>query len=142
MHQLNLPEYHPRVDSDQIFCLIRKKWVALLPEEWVRQHFLNLLTEELNYPKGMIKLEQSLKYFKNQKRSDIAVFDANGNVFLLVECKSYDEKLNQKVVNQASTYNKVLESQYLAITNGLSHFVWQRKGVEYQQIASFPSYRC
>lgn len=89
----------------------------------------------------MIKLEQSLKYFKNQKRSDITVLDKNGDVFLLVECKSYKEKLNQRVINQASIYNKVLDAAHIAITNGLSHFVWQREGEVYSQLESFPYYK-
>ena len=74
----------------------------LTPEEWVRQHFINLLITHLGYPKGLIKLEHSMKYFKNAKRSDISVLDRDGTVFLLVECKAPEVDLDQKVMNQLS----------------------------------------
>lgn len=140
MQQLKLPEYLYQRDDERIFCLVRRKWVALTPEEWVRQHFINLLITHLSYPRGLIKLEQQLEYFKNAKRSDVTVLDQSANVFLLVECKSYNEKLGQAVVNQMATYNKVLNSRYLAITNGMTHFVWKKIGNDYQQINSFPKY--
>ncbi|MEQ9405772.1 MAG: type I restriction enzyme HsdR N-terminal domain-containing protein [Cyclobacteriaceae bacterium] len=140
MSLLNLPEFEPRIREGEIFCLIRKKWVALLPEEWVRQHFLNLLTQHLNYPKGMIQLEHSMQYFKNQKRSDITILDKEGRVFMLVECKSYKVKLTQKTVNQVSEYSKVLDAAYIAISNGLRHFIWVRREDGFEQEKDFPRY--
>ncbi len=140
MHPLKLPEYNTKVRDEEIFCLVRKKWVALTPEEWVRQNFLNLLIEHLNYPKGMIKLEQSIQYFKNLKRSDITILDSEGGVFLLVECKSYKTKLSEQTVLQLSQYNKILDSKYLAMTNGLKHFIWQKGEAGFEQISSFPSF--
>ena len=141
MHQLSLPNYEPRIEGEEIFCLVRRKLVALTPEEWVRQHFLNLLINHLSYPKGMIKLEHSIQYFKNAKRSDITILDRDGAVFLLVECKSFKVKLDQQVVEQLSTYNKVLESKYLSITNGLNHFIWKKENDSYETIKEFPQYR-
>lgn len=144
MSPLKLPEYDIKLRGDdvkEVFCLVRKKWMILTPEEWVRQHFLNLLIEHLNYPKGLIKLEHSMKYFKNTKRSDITVLDREGGVFLLVECKSADVSMDQKVVNQLSEYNKVLDSKYLAISNGLKHFIWENDGDTFHQINQFPAYR-
>lgn len=140
MQPLKLPEYEPRIQGDEIFCLVRRKLVALTPEEWVRQSFLNLLIEHLSYPKGMIKLEHSLQYFKNMKRSDITVLDREGSVFLLVECKSHKVKLSQNTVSQLSEYNKVLDSKYLAISNGLKHFIWKRGEEGFEQINVFPTY--
>ncbi|NQZ76184.1 MAG: type I restriction enzyme HsdR N-terminal domain-containing protein [Ekhidna sp.] len=140
MHQLKLPDFDHRVEQDKIFCLIRKKWVALTPEEWVRQHFLNLMIVHLGYPKGLFKLEHTLQYFKNQKRSDITVLDRVGEVYMLVECKSADVKLGNDVVGQLATYNKVMDAKFLSITNGLATYVW-KKGVEsYEQVSQFPSY--
>ncbi len=141
MHPLKLPEYEPRIKKDEIFCLVRKRWVALTPEEWVRQHFLNLLIEHLDYPRGMIKLEHSIRYFKNLKRSDITVLNREGGVFLLVECKSYKTRLSEQTVVQLSQYNKVLDSKYLAMTNGMKHFIWQKEEAGFEQIASFPNFR-
>ncbi|MEP1097415.1 MAG: type I restriction enzyme HsdR N-terminal domain-containing protein [Cyclobacteriaceae bacterium] len=141
MQLLKLPEYEPRIQADEIFCLVRRKWISLTPEEWVRQNFLNLLIEHLSYPRGMIKLEHSMHYFKNMKRSDITVLDREGEVFLLVECKSHKVKLSQKTVSQLSQYNKVLNSKYLAISNGLKHFIWKKGERDFEQIDVFPSFR-
>ena len=140
MQTLKLPEFEANINGNTIFCLIRRKWIILTPEEWVRQHFLNLLITHLGYPKGMMRLEQTLSYFKNQKRSDILVLDSQGSVFLLVECKSTDVKLDQKVLNQVAAYNKVLDSQFIAITNGLNHFIWKKEGDGFRQLSKFPSY--
>lgn len=141
MLPLNLPEYTPRIKGDEIFCLVRKKFIVLFPEEWVRQHFLNLLINHLDYPRGMIKLEHSLSYFKNQKRSDITVLDRDGKVFLLVECKSFKIGLNEKVVKQVSEYNKIIDANYISVTNGLKHFVWKKSKESFEQITDFPKFR-
>ncbi|MEO9482070.1 MAG: type I restriction enzyme HsdR N-terminal domain-containing protein [Ekhidna sp.] len=140
MQTLKLPEFDVKLKDDNVFCLIRKKWVFLTPEEWVRQHFLHLLIAHLDYPRGMFKLEHTMSYFKSLKRSDIIVLDREGGVFLLVECKAPDVKLDQKVLNQVATYNKVLDANYLAITNGMRHFIWQRTGDGLIQLKEFPSY--
>lgn len=140
MSPLNLPEYSPRIQGDEIFCLARRKFVVLFPEEWVRQHFLNLLINHLDYPRGMIKLEHSLSYFKNQKRSDITVLDREGRVFLLVECKSFKIGLTEKVVKQVSEYNKVIDASYISVTNGLKHFVWKKNKESFEQITDFPKF--
>ena len=81
-----------------------------------------------------------MAYFKNQKRSDILVLDREGQVFLLVECKAPSVKLDQKVTGQLATYNKVLDAKYLAITNGMTHFIWQKGEAGFQQIRDFPFY--
>ncbi|WP_370089805.1 type I restriction enzyme HsdR N-terminal domain-containing protein [Ekhidna sp.] len=140
MQPLKLPEFDYKLQENSIFCLVRKKWVILTPEEWVRQHFLNLLITHLGYPKGMFKLEHSMRYFKNQKRSDISVLDKEGKMFLLVECKAPAVKMDQKVLNQVAEYNKVLDARYVAITNGLSHFIWKKEEGRYEHEKEFPSY--
>lgn len=141
MQTLKLPEFDAKVKDNTIFCLIRKKWIVMTPEEWVRQHFINLLITHLGYPKGMFKLEHTMSYFKNLKRSDILVLDRDGHVLLLVECKSPEVKLDQKVVNQVAEYNKVLDSKYLAITNGINSFIWRKIGDSFNQVREFPSYQ-
>lgn len=140
MQPLNLPEFDIRIQSNTVFCLVRKKWVVLTPEEWVRQHFLNLIIHHLGYPKGMMRLEHSMNYFKNVKRSDITVLDREGGIHMLVECKAPTVAIDQKVLNQVSEYNKVLNSKYIAISNGLKHFIWEKKGSSLNQISSFPEY--
>lgn len=144
MCPLKLPDYSPDIkegEKREIFCLVRKKYVALTPEEWVRQHFLNLLINHLHYPKGMTRLEHSLKYGKQLlKRSDITVLSKSANIFLAVECKSYEHPLDERVTEQLATYNKVLDASYLAITNGLKHFIWKKSTNGFVQIIDFPKY--
>ena len=81
-----------------------------------------------------------MSYFKNQKRSDIVVLDRDGKVFLLVECKAPSIRLDQKVLGQVSSYNKVLDARYLAITNGMNHFIWEKMEEGFNQIRDFPKF--
>lgn len=126
MHELNLPPVSLEIKNIdgkyQIFDVIRKKYVALTPEEWVRQNFIHYLIKYHNYPKGLIKIEGGLRYNKLLKRSDLLVHDHSGSSYLLVECKSYDVSLDQKTIDQAAIYNKKLQAQFMMITNGLSHY--------------------
>jgi hypothetical protein len=126
MIKLNLPQFDIKIqDKDgksEIFDIIRKKYVLLTPEEWVRQHFLHLLINHYKYPKSLIKIETGLKYNQLQKRSDIVVYDREGKPFLIVECKSTDVPLSQKTFEQITRYNFTLKSRYIVITNGLNHF--------------------
>ena len=101
---------------------IRKKYVVLTPEEWVRQHFVNYLIQDLGYPRSLFKVESGLRYNKVQKRSDILVHDRNGLPWMLIECKSPDIKLTQKAFNQVAVYNMTIGAQYLAVTNGMVHY--------------------
>ncbi len=109
-------------DQDWIFDRFRRKYVALTPEEWVRQHFLNYLVNELGYPKSLVKVERGLTVNKMDKRTDIIVYDREARPFLLVECKSAQVHLTDKAFNQLSVYNKVIKARYLVITNGLKHY--------------------
>lgn len=125
MVTLNLPayEYVLKKEDNKVFILdiIRKKYLVLTPEEWVRQHFLNYLITVLQYPKVLIKVEGGLSFNRLQKRSDIVVFDRTGNPWMVIECKAPDQKLSQQTLHQASVYNHSLQARYLAITNGLIH---------------------
>ncbi|MBV6644380.1 MAG: type I restriction enzyme HsdR N-terminal domain-containing protein [Cyclobacteriaceae bacterium] len=143
---LNLPKCELRVkrqdDVDWVWDIIRKKFIILTPEEWVRQHFLHLMIDHLNYPGSWIKVESGLKYFKSTKRTDILLLKRDGSPFLLVECKSADSKLNQTTLKQIATYNKSLQAPYIAITNGLKHFIWKLdfRNASYQSHTQFPAY--
>ena len=140
MQLLKLPEFDVKVRSQEIFCLVRRKWVALTPEEWVRQHFLNLMISQLNYPKGMMRLEHSMNYFKSVKRSDVTILSKDAGIFLLLECKASTVKVDQKVIHQVSEYNKILIARHIAVSNGINHFVWTRKVDGYEQLRAFPKY--
>ncbi len=125
MIALNLPafDYVLKKESGKVFILdiLRKKYLVLTPEEWVRQHFIHYLINELTYPKSLIKVEGGLNFNQLQKRSDIVVFDREGNPWMLVECKAPDQKLGQQTLNQAGVYNHTLQAKYLVVTNGMKH---------------------
>ncbi len=123
MDDLTLPRYDIQVKESEkgtvIFDVIRKKFIVLTPEEWVRQHLVNYLINHKGYPKSLIKVESGLKYNRLQKRSDVLVYDRMGNPFLLVECKSSKVKINKEAIYQGAAYNKIIGAQYLLVTNGL-----------------------
>ncbi|HUM45652.1 MAG TPA: type I restriction enzyme HsdR N-terminal domain-containing protein [Chitinophagales bacterium] len=108
--------------QSQVFDTIRKRYVALTPEEWVRQHWLKYLVEEMKYPKSLIAVEMSLKLNKLSKRCDIVVYGRNGTPQLIVECKSGAVKLTQKVFDQIARYNLALKVKYLVVSNGQKSF--------------------
>lgn len=108
-----------------IYDIIRKKNLLLTPEEWIRQHFIYLLIEFYKYPKSLIQIEGGLKYNNLSKRTDILVYDRNGNPFLLVECKAEGVPINNLVLEQVSRYNLMLKSKYYCVTNGKSTFCFE-----------------
>lgn len=123
MQKLNLPAFEYNVkESDGkvwIYDVLRKKHLVLTPEEWVRQHFIHYLLNHVQYPKSLIKVEGGLKFNKLQKRTDIVVFDRSGNPWMLVECKSSDQLINESTLRQAAVYNSTLKAKYLVLTNGM-----------------------
>lgn len=126
MIALNLPafEYQLKKENDKvlIFDILRKKYLVLTPEEWVRQHFIHHLINEMKYPRALIKLEGGLSYNTLAKRSDIVVFDRGGKPWMVIECKAPDQPINESTLRQASVYNKKLSAKYLSVTNGLVHY--------------------
>ena len=106
MDRLNLPGFDIKLKREErntlVFDQIRKKYVVLTPEEWVRQHFINYLISDLEFPRSLINVEQGLRYNRLLKRSDILVYNREGKPVVLVECKSARVNLNQKVVEQAA----------------------------------------
>ena len=102
--------------------MIRKKFVLLQPEEWVRQHVLHHLIFEKGYPKNHINVEKQLMVNKLKKRYDIVIYNKEGAIFLLVECKAPQVKVTQQTFDQIARYNMRLKSSYLMVTNGLEHF--------------------
>ncbi|MFY0672692.1 MAG: type I restriction enzyme HsdR N-terminal domain-containing protein [Bacteroidia bacterium] len=133
---LNLPEYEPelRQENEKYFvkCLVRKKWLVLTPEEWVRQHFLNYLFTKKGYSRARTAVEHGLNYNGLKKRIDILCFDALGKPELMVECKAPEIKLDQKVITQIAIYNSKFMVSHLCITNGLQHYWFELVDHKYQ----------
>jgi type I site-specific restriction endonuclease len=126
MQTLNLPVAELRIRDNlgkqEVFDSIRKKFVVLTPEEWVRQHFIHYLTSQRNVPGSLIAVEASVHYHRLKKRSDILVYGRDGVPCLIVECKAPDVLVTQAVFDQVAMYNRELRVPYLAVTNGLVHF--------------------
>ena len=126
MQKLNLPTYNFKFKSSEnktlIFDKLRKKYIVLTPEEWVRQHFVYFLIEEKKYPISLIALEKQLTINNRKKRTDILVFNTAGNHEIIVECKAPSIKITQATFDQIARYNLKLKATYLIVTNGLEHF--------------------
>jgi hypothetical protein len=108
-----------------IFDEIRKKFIILTPEEWVRQHVVHYLLQDKKYPKSYINVEKIIKINNLNKRYDIVVYQPNGEVFLLIECKAPEITINQQTFDQIARYNLVLNAKYLMVSNGLNHYFCQ-----------------
>ncbi|MEZ5020086.1 MAG: type I restriction enzyme HsdR N-terminal domain-containing protein [Bacteroidales bacterium] len=126
MKPLKLPPCSLRIKEEQgtrlIYDPLRRKYVALTPEEWVRQHFVSYLTGWLGYPPGLIRIEGSFRLNSMLRRADILVHDRAGEPVLIVECKAPEVKITQEVFDQVINYNFSYGVGYLVVTNGITHF--------------------
>lgn len=127
MHQiLSFPPFDYKVKkqsgSTLIFDCVRKKYVILTPEEWVRQHLIHYLIEQKGVPVALIAVEKEILLYGLRRRFDVVVFDRQGKNWLLVECKSPSVKLSRQVFDQVFRYNITLEAPYVAITNGVDQY--------------------
>lgn len=129
MKKLNFPVYSFRFKNSEnkvaIFDEIRKKFMLLTPEEWVRQHTVQFLLQDKKYPKSYINVEKLIKINDLSKRYDVVVFQPNGDIFLLIECKAPEVPISQNTFDQIARYNLVLKAKYLMVTNGLNHYFCQ-----------------
>lgn len=146
MLKLNLPKYDYllKKEDDKLFIydFLRKKYLVLTPEEWVRQHFINFLVNYKNVSKSLIKVEGGIKYNSLFKRFDLLAFSRSGRPLLLVECKSSTTNLEENAVFQLATYNFKIDSSYLAVTNGITHLYWEKgKDSDYERIKDLPDFK-
>jgi len=146
MQKLNLPPYDVNLrklgGKIHIFDPIRKKFLVLTPEEWVRQHFLQFLLHHKNYPASLIKMESGLKYHERNKRTDLIAFDRNMEPLLLVECKAPDVKITKKTFTQITNYYSQFQAKYMIVTNGLDHYCFrpnEKEIVFEEEIPTFKS---
>lgn len=126
MKELNLPSYDVKVrgtrEKPEIFDFLRHKYVALTPEEWVRQHFTHWLIHEKGYPKGLLGNEIALKCGDKTLRCDSILYDKAARPQMIIEYKAPTVSLTQRVFNQISSYNLLLHVDYLIVSNGLQHY--------------------
>lgn len=146
MKELNLPEYSFRIIETEkkrmILDTLRRKYVKLTPEEWVRQSFVRYLIQEGNYPPGLIGIEVPAPYNRLKKRVDILIHDRAGHPVMIVECKSYDVPLDEPVFEQIATYNMKFNVPYLVVTNGMRHYACRLtgKGDKPEYLLTIPTY--
>ena len=146
MQKLNFSTYQFRFKNSKnkvsIFDEIRKKFVILQPEEWVRQHCLKYLISEKKIPKTLINVEKELIINSLRKRYDIIVYNSDGSINLIVECKSPSIEINQNVFDQIARYNSKLRADYLMVTNGINHYYCQMdyENERYQFLKDIPDY--
>lgn len=131
-------------DRKTIWDPLRKKLVALTPEEQVRQWFIERLTEDIKVPVHMMMSEAGFKLGDKQFRADILVYDRQAKPLMVVECKRPEVELTKEVLAQAVRYNMVLNVKYIVITNGLRTFMCRREekdgNIQYAPVASLPVY--
>jgi hypothetical protein len=147
MQNLNFPTYSFRFKNSEnkvaIFDEIRKKFILLTPEEWVRQNTLQYLIQDNKYPKSHINVEKVIKINNLSKRYDVVVFQPNGEIFLLIECKAPEVPISQNTFDQIARYNLVLKAKYLMVTNGLNHYFCQMdfENEKYIFLKELPAYK-
>ena len=146
MQKLNLPTYQFKLKNNQnkqlIFDIIRKKYVVLTPEEWVRQNLVQYLIQEKKYPISLIACEKQLLINNRKKRFDILIFDAYGNPSLMIECKAPSIKISQDTFDQIAQYNMVVNAKNLIVSNGLQHYSCEMNHVQksYVFLKEIPTY--
>ena len=147
MHQLNFPSYSFRFKNSEnkvsIFDAIRKKFIILTPEEWVRQHLIQFLITEKSYPISLINVEKVLKVNGLRKRYDVVVYNSDGTINILIECKAPEVTISQSTFDQIAQYNMTLQSNFLMVTNGLNHYFCQMdfENEKYQFLTEIPNYQ-
>lgn len=126
MLALNLPKFEVKVSRQNgkavIFDRLRKKYVAITPEEWVRQHFVHFLISEKHYPENLIANEIGIKLNNTQKRCDTVVYDRLLTPLVIIEYKAPSVEITNRVFDQIVRYNMVLRANYLIVSNGMQHF--------------------
>ena len=145
MQKLNFKNYVFRFRNSgriSIFDEIRKKFIVLTPEEWVRQHVVHFLLHEKKYPKSLVNVEKVLTVNGLTKRYDVVVFNPDGSIFILVECKAPQIKVSQMVFDQIARYNMTMQSELLMVTNGHDHYFCKMdyENEQYVFLEELPNY--
>jgi hypothetical protein len=130
----------PELKKEEIFDELRKLWVRLTPEEWVRQNFIQYLLQVKNYPPSYIAIERRMKLGELNKRFDMLIFDKAAQPWMLVECKAMNEKLDKGVLWQVLRYNMAIPVKYLVITNGEECHAFIKGAIDFEAINALPAY--
>jgi hypothetical protein len=124
----------------ELFDVIRSKWIAIGPEEWVRQNFIQWMVKVNQIPLSAIAVEKQLKLGQESRRFDVLVYDGHLQPWMMVECKSMDVKLDESVLMQLLSYHIAIPVDYLVITNGITCHVAEKRNGTANWVPSFPKY--
>ena len=142
MIKILYPENKPSIKTEGnrefIFCMIRKRWIFITPEEWVRQNFLIYLTQVLYYPASLIAVEKQLFLGDLKKRFDIVVYNKDTQPLIVVECKEMNVPLTESVLHQALRYNTNMQAKFIVITNGNYCHAFEKHGDTMEEVNSIP----
>ncbi len=144
MIKIEFPKEHIKVQQregiHEIFDSIRKKWLVLTPEEWVRQNFIQFLLIKKSYPASLIAIEKEIKLGELKKRCDIVVYSRQSRPWMIIECKEMNVALGAKTLEQILRYHISLPAQYLIITNGSYCFGFKKEKSQFFEMDIFPEY--
>lgn len=146
MLELNLPAFDINIKKSgnklTVFDNLRRRFVALTPEEWVRQHFVNYLITEKKYPASLIANEIQINLNNQKKRCDSVIYNRAMQPLVIVEYKSPDIKITQEVFNQIANYNIALKVEYLIVSNGVNHFCCHMdyEQMKFEYLSDIPLY--
>ncbi len=146
MYPLNLPSYDAKIrkssNSLEIFDPLRNKFVILTPEEWVRQHFVNFLISEKEYPKSLMANEESIIFNKLSRRCDTVVYNKTLDPLMIIEYKKSELQISQSIFDQVVRYNSVLKVKYIIVSNGVNHYCCEMdyKNHSYKYLTDIPNY--
>lgn len=142
---INYPEPDFRIkkegEKEFIFDALRKKWLLLMPEEWVRQNFVQYLIKTKSYPSSLIAIEKEIQLGELRKRFDVLVYDNNHQPWMMIECKAAEVKLDDEVLQQVLRYNISVPVRFIVITNGNSNYGWERTNNELQVFNEIPEWK-
>jgi hypothetical protein len=142
MIKVNYPEpvfrFKKEDEKELIFDLIRKQWIVLTEEEWVRQNFIQFLVQEMKYPAALIAVEKEIQLGDLKKRFDILVYDKDHKPWMLVECKAGEVKADEKVFEQVLRYHISVPAEFLVITNGHYTYAWQKTSEGLREVLQMP----
>jgi len=142
MVSISYPEPAFRIKKEAgkefIFDALRRKWLLLTPEEWVRQNFVQYMVQVKKYPVSLIAIEKEIRLGELKKRFDILVYDQDHQPWMMVECKAAAIRLEEKVLDQVLRYSISVPVRYLVVVNGTECFAWIRQGGQLENIAAIP----
>lgn len=124
----------------EIWDNLRKRWICLTPEEWVRQYFIQYIIDVKKYPAALIAIEKEIKLYELRKRFDIVVYDRNTKPWMIVECKNEKESLSERTLEQALRYNLVIQAKYVVVTNGSNIIAFHQNNKTIERVHELPSF--